>query len=36
MDFNAFFRDLIAEINFFIYDLTVKIVELMQNLGIGG
>ncbi len=23
MDFNAFFRDLIAKINFFLYDLTL-------------
>ena len=36
MDFNALMRDFIAEINYFIYDLTVKIVELLQNLGIGG
>ena len=35
MDFNAFFRDFFAEINFFIYDLTVKIVELLQSIGIG-
>ncbi len=36
MDFNAFFRDLIAEINFFLYDLTLAITELLQNIGIGG
>jgi len=36
MDFNAFLRDFIAEINFFLYDLTVKIVEFLQNMGIGG
>ncbi len=36
MDFNAFFRDLFAEISFFLYDLTVKLTELFGNIGIGG
>lgn len=36
MDFNALFRDFFAKINFFIYDLTVKIVEFLQSVGLGG
>ncbi len=36
MDFNAFLRDAIAEINFFIYDLTVAIINFLQSLVTGG
>ncbi len=36
MDFNAIFRDLFAEISFFLYDLTVKITEFLMSIGIGG
>lgn len=36
MDFNTFIRDLIANINYFLYDLTVAITEFFQNLGLGG
>lgn len=32
MDFNAFFRDLIAKINFFLYDLTLFFHNLSGNL----
>ncbi|GEM_PF-1593280 len=36
MDFNGFMRDLIAQINFFLYDATVALIEFFTNLGIGG
>ncbi len=36
MDFNVLIRDFIAEINFFLYDLTVAITNFLQNLGLGG
>lgn len=36
MDFNALIRDLIADINYFLYDLTVAIMEFLQKIGLGG
>ncbi len=34
MDINAFFREFFAEINFFLYDLTVAITTFFQNIGL--
>lgn len=34
MDFNAFLRDLIAQINFFLYDVTLAFHNLFDMIGL--
>lgn len=34
MDFNAFLRDLIAQINFFLYDMTLALHNFFDMIGL--